>query len=125
MKLVELAPKWVTIDGQPDSERVAIIFACPVHAPLGLTEKGRSKCALAEVYVPFGGDGARWQKSGDSFENLTLTPSVLCTTVTKEAFARITREEWYAEGEEAPRCTHWHGFVTSGEVQILPDSEAA
>lgn len=41
-------------------------------------------------------NNVRWTVAGNSFENLTTTPSVLCTSGCK-----------------------WHGFITNGEVSII------
>jgi hypothetical protein len=100
VKLTALDPSWVgaggpgifNADGTPAAERhgVGITFDCPC----GCT-RGR--------YVPFtnpldGGpphnDGhATWQRSGETFETLTLTPSI----------------------QVIGECG-WHGFITNGEI---------
>lgn len=103
MKLTDLDPSWVGAggegvrdkDGQPVPRRkgVGITFDCPC----GCT-RGR--------YVPFtnpldGGppynDGhATWQRTGDTFETLTLTPSI----------------------QMIGECG-WHGFITDGEARSV------
>ena len=103
MRLIDLDPRWlgaggegITRNGQPVPERkgVGIAFRCPCAGP---HEEWDS------VYVCFenptdGGpphDSAQplWAREGDSFDALTLRPSIL----------RIGG------------CG-WHGFITNGEV---------
>lgn len=99
MKLTDLNPRWVdaggegiTRNGQPVPWRrgVGMTLDCP--------------CGCGERhYVAFiqpldGGpalddDGPRWSRTGDSFEALTLTPSL-----------------------QKPDGCRWHGFITKGEV---------
>lgn len=84
----------------PRREGVGVIFKCPC----GNHDEGH------ECYVPFAnpldggpahdtkgwnGSGG-WQRTGDTFETLTLTPSIFRRT-------------------EHGGCG-WHGFVTNGEV---------
>lgn len=103
MKLIDLHPHWIGAggegisdqDGHPVPKRVGVgvVFDCPCGC--------ESPC-----YVPFtnpldGGpahnDGhATWQRTGETFETLTLTPSIL---------------RMPAKGG----CG-WHGHVTDGCV---------
>lgn len=102
MRLVDLNPHWVgaggegvTRHGQPMPERdgVAVEFDCPCGA-----------CGI-RCLVPFDNpvdglgpwDPARslWRRTGDTFETLTLTPSILRTP---------------------PYGCGWHGFITNGAV---------
>lgn len=99
MRLSELKPKFlgaggpgVTLHGQPMPERrgLGVQFDCPCG------------CG-APCFVPFanpldGGpqlEAQGWQRTGETFETLTLTPSIL-------------RRE--------PRGCGWHGFIRDGEV---------
>jgi hypothetical protein len=99
MRLTDLNARFlnaggVAADGTPMPTRigVGVIFACPCGD------------ATSECYVPFANplDGGPqygpqgWQRTGDTMEMLTLTPSVLRTY-------------------SACGC-QWHGFVTNGEV---------
>jgi hypothetical protein len=101
MKLTELNPRWmahggegVTKDGQqvPRREGVGISLDCPCG------------CAyrLAVTFSnPIDGQGqledagVAWERTGDTFETLSLTPSIQ---------------------REFP-CNRWHGFITNGEVR--------
>jgi hypothetical protein len=104
-KLVDLNPVFVGYGGPgvsqngqevPRREGVGLGFDCPCG------------CGF-QLYVPFenpldGGppverrrDGTGgWQRTGETFETLTLTPSIL-------------------RGEPCPK--RWHGFITSGEIR--------
>lgn len=102
MRLTDLNPGWVGVggegvtngDGSPVRERrgIGVMFDCPCGA------------AFSPCYVPFanpldGGPqhGAQgWRRVGDTFDSLTLTPSILRT---------------------GSKCAcKWHGYITNGEV---------
>lgn len=103
MKLTDLHPEWMAAggsgisnaDGTPAVERhgVGVLLDCPCGCD-------------RQLYVPFanpldGGpsvnDGhATWQRTGETFETLTLTPSIL-------------------RMKEKGGCG-WHGFITDGQV---------
>ena len=103
MRLADLDPRWVgaggpgiTREGQPVPERtgVGISFECPC-----------GRCGI-RCYVPFHNPldgvpavesrGPHWNRSGETFDTLTLTPSILRST-------------------DKGGCG-WHGFVTNGAV---------
>lgn len=97
MRLTELNPRWyAAVEGGP---RVGFTFDCP-HCPaddkhrLGIAvhqdglidpEPENKKC-----WPP----GFVWTSGGDSWDTLTLTPSV-----------------------DASKSGHWHGFITNGEIR--------
>lgn len=108
MKLIDLNPQWVGAGGEhisrknpvtgeyepvPRREGVGVMFDCP--------DGCGNPC-----YVPFDNplDGGpsldpghpRWQRKGDTFETLTLTPSIL-------------------RNPGKGGCG-WHGYVTNGEI---------
>lgn len=100
MRLTELDPGWMAAGGEgisdkdgnpvPRREGVGVVFDCP------------DGCGIP-CYVPFANplDGGAshdpqrhgWQRTGETFETLTLTPSIL----------------------RRGGCG-WHGFITNGEV---------
>ncbi len=98
MKLTELNPKFIQHGGDgiyrdgkpcPSEEGVGIILNCPC----GCEE---------ELYVPFSNPldenlGAKyqkgWKRTGDTFETLTLEPSIQRRTACK-----------------------WHGYIRNGEI---------
>lgn len=102
MRLTDLNPCWMgaggdsvrNADGSPVPRRdgIGVLFDCPCGA------------ADSQLYVPFANplDGGPqhgpqgWQRTGDTFETLTTTPSILRTGST---------------------CgCKWHGYITNGEV---------
>lgn len=106
MKLVDLHPEWYGSHerqqrGEPN--RLGIVFDCPKCAAAGTL----ATCTLwGRIHVPFANplDGTPalypngWQRTGENFESLTLAPSI-------NAFE--PRDD---------RVSHWHGFVTNGQV---------
>lgn len=103
MKLVDLNPVFLdaggegimTADRKPVERRVGvgIDFDCPC-----------GECGI-RCYIPFENpldgseapsSGPKWERTGDTFETLTLKPSILRT-------------------RDKGGCG-WHGFVTNGEV---------
>lgn len=103
LKLKDLNPQWIGSGGEgvygpggvpiPRREAVALEFDCPCGCPHPVIV---SIANPLDGGPPFDAEAnrPRWQRTGDDFDTLTLTPSI----------QRI-----------APaRC--WHGFVTNGEV---------
>ncbi len=105
MKLTDLDPRWVgaggagvsNADGSPVPERtgVGLSFDCPCGC--------ESRCF---VHISNPMDGGKsyaspgqpsWDRTGDTFETLTLKPSIQRLTVNDKG------------------CK-WHGFVTDGEI---------
>jgi hypothetical protein len=91
LKLVDLNPQF--LDSSDGAKGVGVAFDCPC----GNHEEDH-RC-----YVPFAVslDGRRvaqppergWQRTGETFDSLTLTPSI----------------------QRMGDC-RWHGFITNGEV---------
>lgn len=97
MKLTDLDPTWIVrldrIVGvrftcpMPNHEhQVAVLFSNPPDA--GPPHPSCPSC-------PGDNNGMRWNRGGDTFYDLSLSPSINCTKFD-------------------PSC--WHGFVTAGEV---------
>lgn len=98
MRLTELNPKWIAVGHAPAHIIFAVRFDCP-HCRVQ---------RLAVMFTPFidpsgwlpkiGGEWTtkelKWNRTGDTFENLTLTPSI--------------NTEWVG---------HWHGFIENGEIK--------
>jgi len=114
VRLVDANPKWVGIDPQKEWHepahplRFGIVFACPhCGRRLGVMFKPfidpdnfapKILWALPGAPNPNTGevkDQLWWTRTGDNFENLSLSPSI------------------NAEG-------HWHGTITNGE--LIPDA---
>lgn len=109
MKLVDLDPRWVGAGGEGISRRRPDGTLEPVPARHGIGVTFDCPCGRCGVrgFVPFenpldGGpplhdEHARWQRSGETFDALTLRPSILRST-------------------DEGGCG-WHGFVTNGELR--------
>jgi Family of unknown function (DUF6527) len=108
MKLIELEPHWWG-DG---SRRLGVTFLCPhcrtirlgiafANPPDGglpspVVTTTMPHCIRDHVHVHRSFDvppGALWQRTGETFDTLSLAPSV-----------------------DASKSGHWHGFVTNGEI---------
>lgn len=112
MKLKDLAPHWsvdadIVIGGEARHYKgrmgMGITFACPHCVALypGVMDRGGPVQFLGVWFAnPIDGkpptDDAKhlWQRTGESFKNLTLSPSV-----------------------DASELGHWHGFIRNGEIQ--------
>lgn len=102
MKLTDLHPEWMNAGGEgitradgspaPLRQGVGVLFDCPC---------GSEHCQ--QLYIPFANplDGSvpkrGWQRTGETFDTLTLTPSILRLATTSV-------------------CCGWHGYVTNGEI---------
>ena len=103
MRLAELEPRWVTgIRGKfPEAEgkrgHIGLTFLCP-HCRtqrLGILFDppiDDDVLWLFASWSPFLGD--RWQREGETFDSISLTPSI-----------------------DASESGHWHGFITDGEIK--------
>jgi hypothetical protein len=102
MKLTELNPRWVGTGGEgitdkdgkpvPYREKIGISFNCPrcSDSHRVVIEFSNPPDRLASPRS----DGHTWNRSGDTFDNLTLTPSIASLS---------------------PDCGA-HFFVTNGEI---------
>ena len=95
MKLTDLKPKWIVFEGRVG---MGVTFDCPCPRCSAAVDP----CVPRRLYAHFtptldGGppeqDLLVWQRTGGTFETLTLTPSI-----------------------DASRDGHWHGFITNGEI---------
>jgi hypothetical protein len=115
MRLVDLEPRWFDVSGVGGAID-GVTFLCPcawcianpgkrvrlgiqftpigqdrVVAAMTLEEKLRHVHELGTFDVP---PGIIWTRTGETFDTLTLTPSV-----------------------DASASGHWHGFITNGEIR--------
>lgn len=118
-RLSDCDPRWVVTGGSPD--RCGVSFACP---------EGHEGCRHVIPFTPaldgspatgWQQNGAIWQRIGDTFETLTLSPS-------------IRREPTYASREAAIAAgalpehledTHFcalHIFIRNGQIEFCGDS---
>lgn len=104
MRLVGLKPRWamdadIVVGGQifhsENRAGMAVSFDCPC----GCRGTDRETRLCVWFANPIDGglptdDGKLWNRTGDTFETLTLTPSI-----------------------DASAFGHWHGFITAGEIR--------
>lgn len=106
MRLNDLSPHWITMPGAGD-DKLGLTFRCP-HCPPG--ERGETTYLGVWFKEPIDPDAhpgidwptymlqnperTYWHRAGDSFDNLTLSPSV-----------------------DASAVGHWHGFIQNGEIR--------
>lgn len=105
MKLVELEPRFIVL--YEGGDYVGMTFRCP-HCPPG--ERGETTYLGIWFSEPIDAnnhpdidwpqymlahpDHHYWQRHGDLFSSLTVTPSI-----------------------DASGVGHWHGFITDGEIR--------
>lgn len=116
MKLNELSPRWINSPAARTAPvaRVGVTFLCPCCRNVRLTcytqptPQKQQFLLLAEngiIEVDEDGDpkradivpcnpAAKWSIEGDSFESLSIKPSI-----------------------DASPSGHWHGYVTNGEAK--------
>jgi hypothetical protein len=85
-KLLDLSPRWLTIES--GRKGMGISFRCP-HCQ----ERNAIMFENPLDEGPPAGNGTLWKRYGDTFENLSLEPSI------------------NVKG-------HWHGFIKNGDVLI-------
>ena len=116
MRLTDLNPRWIgaggdgvfNADGTPATPRdgVGLMFDCPCQTCTAKRTGDHDADFPLRHYIPFATplDGgpplesqrSNWTRVGDTFETLTLTPSIL--------------------SDPAKGGCGWHGFITNGEV---------
>lgn len=101
MKLVELNPEWLGYGGNgvfttstglliPRRERIGIHMNCPCGCSRPLSLKFTNPVDGLGPIV-----GTTWERTGEDFETLTLSPSI--------------------QRADDDGC-HWHGYITNGEI---------
>lgn len=99
MRLIDLHPTWWHMYGDAEGIHRGLNFDCPVHGPSEkLSTRFSNPIGTTE---PAPGYKHYWQREGETFETLTLTPSLDYTR--------------YDNGESRD-STCWHGFIKCGEV---------
>jgi hypothetical protein len=97
VRLADRNPKWIGLSGVKEALPLymGVRFACP-HCDKPLSVHFRNPIdpqSLLEntSWQPGFGPGLQWERTGDTFETLTLTPSI-------------------------DFKGHWHGHIISGEI---------
>lgn len=99
MKLTDLKPRYFVVGSNPHP--VGITFSCPhchetgQRLAIALHMDGTNFDPDPDNPQQFAADERIWEiTGGDSFKNLSLSPSV-----------------------DASKSGHWHGFITNGEIK--------
>lgn len=98
MKLIELNPRWCSA-GTGNRHGMGLSFDCPVHRD--------HRLAVMFVNPVDGGPSCSdshylWHRTGDTFDVLTLGPSIDASGFTA--------------GTHDIKTPCWHGFIQNGEV---------
>ncbi len=121
-KLVDCNPEWRVWNGREGESVDSISFTCPeghdncsIHIPFTPASDGTERPVVQH-------NGAHWKRVGETFQYLTLTPSI------KSMRKYKTREEALADGvlpqyyEERMICA-LHIEITNGEIRFCSDSK--
>lgn len=98
MRLTELEPRWVGLNTIAVSRiKIGLTFLCPHCRSERLFAQFQPAIdpdnMMSLITPPWQSGYPIWQRAGDTFENLSLSPSI-----------------------DASNVKHWHGFITNGEI---------
>lgn len=99
MRLTELNPRWFGTGTEPNVIINGVSFDCPHCRTQRLAVHFKNpidKAGWIERGVILSHAECEWNREGDTFETLTLTPSI--------------------DASRIDFGGHWHGFITKGEV---------
>lgn len=91
MKLTELDPRWTAVE--PDRHGQGLVFLCPKCKDHYLGVYFSNPVDGKPPYSRGGQVSIWWERHGDKFETLSITPSI-----------------------QVIGCCAWHGHVTNGEI---------
>jgi len=121
-RLSECSPHWVQYNGKEDSSPDAVYFECP---------EGHVDCKHIIPFTPSldgsaqpikQSNGVQWQRTGDTFENLTLSPSIRRIPRHADKAAALAAgclEEYLTE---TLFCA-LHIFIKNGTIEFCGDSK--
>jgi hypothetical protein len=104
MRLTELDPRWST--SESGRHGMGINFLCPICKDQYLGIFFENPIDGGAMATPDELPTARWKRTGDTFDNLTLTPSVDASGGAKDC---TPASDGTARG-------HWHGHITDGNI---------
>ena len=92
MKLIDLDPNWfTTTDGR---HGMGLTFDCPHCKVQSLGVWFSNPVDGGPAAGPEYSPAPRWHREGDTFDNMTLSPSI-----------------------DVSASGHWHGFIINGDVK--------
>ena len=98
-RLVDANPRWTHYWG--DESLCLITFDCPIHEECVVHSLPFSP-ALDGKPCPASHEAKAWGRAGDTFETLTLSPSI--------------------RRMDGPTGCEWHGFIRDGRFEHCDDS---
>lgn len=104
LRLTELDPRWCSeqpsVTGAPQRRGMGLSFLCPVHRDHRLAVAFANPIDGGRV---MSGHRYLWQRQGETFETLTLGPSV---DASGNSF-----------GFDNIKTPCWHGFIRNGNIE--------
>jgi len=106
MRLTELNPSFYDAGGEgitdsntgepvPRREGIGMVFDCPCGCDVRAYVEFENPISEGKPRI---GGGAKWKRTGMSFRDITLTPSIY---------------------RPLPHGCGWHGYITAGEVRSV------
>jgi len=117
-RLVDCDPRWVVVAGGP---HCGISFDCP---------EGHEGCRHIIPFTPaldgspavgWQSNGCMWQRTGDTFETLTLSPSIRREPVYASVNAALAAGCLPEHVTPTLLCA-FHGFIRDGQIEFCGDS---
>lgn len=84
---------------RPDRTGVGVLFCCPIHPDCWVQVQFNNALDGGAMFDP---SAPAWDRTGDSFETMTLAPSI-----------RVVG---------GPNGCEWHGFIRAGRFEHCGDS---
>lgn len=101
-RLVDAEPAWVNEERGKPKRLVGVTFDCPIHPDCRIGVPFKNPVTGGPPPKWTGLNGTQWQRTGETFEALTLSPSI------------------HIMGE--PDDCEWHGFIRAGCFETCGDS---
>lgn len=118
-RLVDCDPRWVSVPG--GGSECGISFACP-EGHEGCRHRVPFTPTLAGVpHAGWQSNGCVWQRSGDTFETLTLSPSIRCEPAYASINAALAAGVNEQDLEPSLFCAV-HINITNGQIEFCGDS---
>lgn len=122
-RLIDCRPRWVSgrCHGGEGPAR-GIHFDCP---------EGHAQCWHTIPFTPaldgsssetWQQNGAQWQRTGDTFETLTLSPSIRREPTYASREAAIAAGALFEYLNDSHLCA-FHGFIRDGQIEFCGDSK--
>jgi len=122
-RLVDCNPRWAhgRYYGQEEGPVRGVHFDCP---------EGHAECSHIIPFTPaldgteaasWQSNGANWQRTGDTFETLTLSPSIRRNPTYASREAALAAGALPEYLNDSHFCA-FHGFIRDGAIEFCGDS---